>query len=1023
MRIQLNTTTYDGCDLTAQVSRSTSNIPGLTTLNVSIELPIATQLPQTPQLISCVLSEDTANPIKWFSGWYLGADATPTNNNQSFLWTFKIADVLFYLANSKSVSNYSNSTSLETHALNIATLAERPAIPGVYRYLDIEASPDTDPFSFVIENNSFNLQTALAELAKKVGYEVTVRELGWTDHATLFASNNAITAIILREAGTIAEIAPIASVTWDPTSVNFCDFPFTDFRFGFEQEGITSAEVLGKGGSKAKDDGETIETSYSKYFFFQIIKPNTDTNIDDFEVQLNLNGDINKVNQAILITANNTSTQLEIVEPYDPNTPLTAGKFYFDRESNPPRIILFKDDVLALTQQATLAVLVNFQFIKVIETDAASSTVLGTATHGAFNKAYRTVNDQSITDFSSATSIAQSTLAEAKKGNFVCSGKRETTSENWLNGQLMRVQIPSQSIDKYVKVISSNGTVKGKIFENNEYRDLIEYSLSFAEIDKNIFSGVFLAKLGGLARSGGNGGNNPGFPGYEEIPFNDGGVPCSTTYTLAGSGNYGINNKFFFFDYFLPAEYDLATELIYTAQLWNIKESTAFGVYWDAEPDVDLLNLTVTFNGTEIYNEDITSSFYDTTTVLSLSAYAGQSGELVATLSLVSQTGATGSNSYYAFQMDIDCCSINTVIGTGPTGVGNGSSNGDGLAPLATLLSSPSGVAVHPTTKEIYFADQDTSVDGGYRVRKLNSATNLIEAVGGNGESSGGGTTDGVDATTLDFGEVTDLVFYDGKLYVNLQDYPEVGYIDLATGFYHKVIEVSDFTALSLGFTPEPTAMAIDPTNGNIYLASGSVSIGRNYIYKWNGTALSIYAGMGIAGFSGDGGAATGARLHLPQGLTCDSSGNLYIADYLNHRIRKITKSTGVITTVAGGGAGNTFGALATSMDLSGGDAVASVVVDQTTGDIYFSGSSTPGQTLRVKASDSTIERYLGTNTSLDPSSSFSGDGGPLRTAAIAPYDIFPGRIAILRENNISHLIFADAANQRIRRTYCGELP
>jgi trimeric autotransporter adhesin len=82
---------------------------------------------------------------------------------------------------------------------------------------------------------------------------------------------------------------------------------------------------------------------------------------------------------------------------------------------------------------------------------------------------------------------------------------------------------------------------------------------------------------------------------------------------------------------------------------------------------------------------------------------------------------------------------------------------------------------------------------------------------------------------------------------------------------------------------------------------------------------ITTYAGNGTAGFSGDNGQASAATLHNPKGLAMDQYGNLYIADYLNHRIRKIDP-TGIITTVAGNGT-STFagdGGPATSASLFG---------------------------------------------------------------------------------------------------------
>ena len=55
-------------------------------------------------------------------------------------------------------------------------------------------------------------------------------------------------------------------------------------------------------------------------------------------------------------------------------------------------------------------------------------------------------------------------------------------------------------------------------------------------------------------------------------------------------------------------------------------------------------------------------------------------------------------------------------------------------------------------------------------------------------------------------------------------------------------------------------------------------------------------------GYSGDGGAATSATLQYPYGVVVDASGNVYIADTSNHRVRKVTVSTGIIATIAGTG-------------------------------------------------------------------------------------------------------------------------
>ncbi len=65
---------------------------------------------------------------------------------------------------------------------------------------------------------------------------------------------------------------------------------------------------------------------------------------------------------------------------------------------------------------------------------------------------------------------------------------------------------------------------------------------------------------------------------------------------------------------------------------------------------------------------------------------------------------------------------------------------------------------------------------------------------------------------------------------------------------------------------------------------------------------ITTVAGSGTSSYSGDNGPATSAALYSPWGLALDSSGNVYIGDTYNHRIRKVTVSTGIITTIAGNG-------------------------------------------------------------------------------------------------------------------------
>src|SRR3954462_2707526 len=79
--------------------------------------------------------------------------------------------------------------------------------------------------------------------------------------------------------------------------------------------------------------------------------------------------------------------------------------------------------------------------------------------------------------------------------------------------------------------------------------------------------------------------------------------------------------------------------------------------------------------------------------------------------------------------------------------------------------------------------------------------------------------------------------------------------------------------------------------------------ITSNGFAQTQSTILTTVAGTGIAGYSEDGGAATSAQISGPYGLATDAAGNLYIAEWDNHRVRRLDVNTGVITTVAGSGA------------------------------------------------------------------------------------------------------------------------
>jgi trimeric autotransporter adhesin len=195
----------------------------------------------------------------------------------------------------------------------------------------------------------------------------------------------------------------------------------------------------------------------------------------------------------------------------------------------------------------------------------------------------------------------------------------------------------------------------------------------------------------------------------------------------------------------------------------------------------------------------------------------------------------------------------------------------------------------------------------------------------------------------------------------------------------------------------QPSGTAVDNA-GNIYIAE----TGAQRIRRVDGVTgiITTVAGTGVAGYSGDGGIATAAMLSNPQNPNFDSSGNLYFADYVNNRIRKITISTGIITTVAGNGAAATTGngGPATAGSLNG---PVSVVFD-VAGNLYIS-ERNGNVVRRVAAAGGIISTFAGNGTA-----GFSGDGGP---ATSAEFNQTYG----IAFDAAGDVFISDVLNQRIR--------
>lgn len=138
------------------------------------------------------------------------------------------------------------------------------------------------------------------------------------------------------------------------------------------------------------------------------------------------------------------------------------------------------------------------------------------------------------------------------------------------------------------------------------------------------------------------------------------------------------------------------------------------------------------------------------------------------------------------------------------------------------------------------------------------------------------------------------------------------GVLYIASGQY--VIRLDPDLSLHLVLGPSPP-QAVTNAEGLAAAPDGSLYIadhdGHTVKRVAGDGSISTYAGNGQEGFSGDGGAASGAQLSYPAGLALDSRGNLYIADQGNNRIRRVEAATGTIGTVAG--SSDTYGTAATA--------------------------------------------------------------------------------------------------------------
>jgi sugar lactone lactonase YvrE len=330
---------------------------------------------------------------------------------------------------------------------------------------------------------------------------------------------------------------------------------------------------------------------------------------------------------------------------------------------------------------------------------------------------------------------------------------------------------------------------------------------------------------------------------------------------------------------------------------------------------------------------------------------------------------------------------IHTIAGTGTPGF-----SGDGGSAISAQLNQPYGVAIDPSGN-IFISDLNNG-----RVRKVDPAGNISTVAG---SANRGFAGDGGPATSAQMvspyrvavDEAGNLLIADGSNQ-RVRKVTTAGIITTVAGNGTAGFNGDGALATNAQLNA-PYAVALD-ARGNLLVAD----LNNNRVRTISPSGvITTLAGTGTAGSGGDGGSAANAQLRNPSDVLIDTSGNLFIADSINYRIRKVNPA-GVISTIAGSGtlgfSGDNGSATTAQFNRPMGLAVDAAK------DVYI--ADLTNQRIRKIAPDGTITTIAGNGTA-----GLSGDGGPATSAQLNN----PSGIAI---DSAGNLFIADTNNHCIRK-------